>query len=323
MKKNYLKLISTFLLATLIITGCQKEIKGKQETKPGTDLPSAKERSNSGCRLIYEGQHYQDFSYSTTFGYNSVGLVNRLNRNERYDKYNCNISYHPDGRLKSSEVELIQPKGKIDLHVDFGYSGNNLTRTTWTFADNGELINNVYLSYNADNQLKKIESPEFDFSVEEFYNTAGDLIEENIYIGGIKSYIVEYKYTTPIKNPWLLIKDAGVPYDFVYNVNSIIPKLENAGSNYYFDGTDFILYYQEDINATTFKLNKNAYPEVVNYFDIISQEPTKVVYNYTNCDNGNSSENSIISNDVTTESNLSKLQKIQAIKTFQTKHYLF
>ncbi len=322
MKKNYLKLFSPFLLASLLIIGCQKETKEVQEINSQRGLLSAKERPQSGCRLIYEGQHYKYFSFSTTFGYNSDGLVNRLNRNERYDKYNCNISYHSDGRLKSSEVELIQPKGKINLHVDFGYTGNNLTRTTWTFADDGALINNVYLSYNANNQLIKIQSPEFDFIVDEFYNAAGNLIQEDLYFGGDR-YKYEYQYTTPIKNPWLSIKAGGVPYDFVYNVNSSYPNLENAATIYFLDGTNPIVIYQDDPATTTFSLNKGAYPEFVNYFDMIGQEPTRIIYNYTNCDNGNSSVNSNISNDVTSETNLSKLQKIQAIKTFQTKRYMY
>ena len=83
------------------------------------------------------------------------------------------------------------------------------------------------------------------------------------------------------------------------------------------------MIYQDDPATTTFSLNKGAYPEFVNYFDMIGQEPTRIIYNYTNCDNGNSSVNSNISNDVTSETNLSKLQKIQAIKTFQTKRYMY
>ncbi len=326
MKKNYLKLISPFLLAALLIVGCQKETKEtkeEQEINSRAGLLSAKEKSQIGCRLIYEGQHYQDFSYSTTFGYNNDGLLNSLNRNERYDKYKCNISYHPDSRLKSSEVELIQPHGKINLLVDFGYTGNNLTRTTWTFADDGELINNVYLSYNANNQLIKIESPEFDYSVDEFYNAAGNLIQEDIYFGGVYSYKYEYVYTIPIKNPWLLIQNAGVPYDFVYNINSNYPNLDNATDIYYIDGTNQILIYRDDLAATTFSLNNGGYPKFVNYFDVIGQEPTRIIFNYTNCGNGNSPDNTKISNDVTSESNLSKLQKIQAIKTFQTKRHLY
>ena len=325
MKKNYLKLISPFLLAAIFIIGCQKQVnetKEKQEMNSPIELLSAKGGSNNGCRLVYEGQHYKYYNYSTTFGYNSDGLLNSLNRNERYDKYKCNISYHPDRRLKSSEVELLQPHGKINLHVDFVYTGNNLSRITWTFADDGELINNIYLSYNSNGQLTKIESPEFDFYVDELYDAAGNLFQEDVYYGGVYSYKFEYQYAAPIKNPWLLIQAAGLPFDFIYNVNSNYPNLENAATIYYIDGANSEVIYQEDLATTTFGLNNAGYPRFVNYFDVIGQEPTRIIYNYTNCGNGNSPDIANISNDVTAESNLSKQQKIQAIKAFQTKRYL-
>jgi hypothetical protein len=120
----------------------------------------------------------------------------------------------------------------------------------------------------------------------------------------------------------LLIQEAGVPYDFIYNLNSSFPNLENVASIYYMDGANPILEYQDDLDATTFRLNKAGYPKFVNYFDLIGQVPTRIIYNYTQCDNGNSPDNTNPGSDVTIDSNLSKLEKKQAIKAFQTKRYL-
>src|SRR5450432_1539031 len=73
MKKNYLKLIGSFLFVFLLVTGCQKEIKNQPVSQNASGENIGLEvGNNSSCKLTHNAW---DNLFTWDFHYNGKGLA--------------------------------------------------------------------------------------------------------------------------------------------------------------------------------------------------------------------------------------------------------
>ncbi|MEO6251687.1 MAG: hypothetical protein ABIO79_00150 [Ferruginibacter sp.] len=280
MKKNYLKLISSFLMAALFITGCQKDLK---ETSPEADLQSAKGKPKNECRLTNLTFPFGEYNYH----YNSQGLCDEWDISD-YGLFKQ--EYNANGRLIKSK---LYDGTNLIYTIHFFYEGNKVVKEIWYDGNTTNVIDEVIYSYNVKGQMVRGESFMNDYYTIETWTPEGNTATWDFFIGGNPFYTGIVTYTQPIKNPYLAIP--GIEYGFPFiNPTYNQSKWSNAGEKiiiYDENGDPFVLSDYDPLQ-TTWQVGHQNYPLSTNFFDLVSQEWFSTTFEYENCEPGNVSGNS-------------------------------
>jgi hypothetical protein len=278
MKKNHLKLISSFLLAVLFIAGCQKE--AKESTESNALVNSANKARENSCRMTV-----QDWPTigRWEFHYNDKGLADEWIIDLGYGMVNETMIYNDNDKL----IQAIEDFFGEPYIYDFFYTGNKLSHVKRTSFNNPADFTDFQYIYNSKGQITRQDDDVNDQHIIMDYDAIGNCTKTDIYFGTDLIYSDEYTFNLPSRNPRAAVPGVNTGFPF-YGVAGFTDK-KNFSSNrttIYDNGIPFLLN-DYDPAQTTINTSNHNYPVSADYFDLISQGNINVTYEYENC-NGNS-----------------------------------
>lgn len=289
MKKNYLKLTSSFLVFLLVNTGCQKEIKD-QSVSSEVELQSRSgwnDRDENKCRLVN-----LDWSAGGAgiwqYSYNNKGLA---------DKWTIDygagfvikekIYYNGNDQIIKAEEDYFGS----NYVFRFYYSGKRLTRLTRTSVEFPEQIMDFRYTYNKKGQNTRQDDDINDIHVLMYYDAMGNCTKTDIYLGTDLWYSDNYTFNAPVKNPWLQVP--GIETGFLSYGGTYAGNQRWFTSNrtviYDTDGTPFV-FNDYDPAKTVIQTNGNNLPISARYYDRISESELTITMGYDNCDKNNDND---------------------------------
>jgi hypothetical protein len=282
MKKNYLKLISPFLLATFFIIGCQKET---QETKPEIDLQSSAKPKNE-CRLT-SFDYYDGIADNHQIDYYTYkdGLVDEW---RVWYGLVYKIEYHSDGKLKTARG---YEGDDLVYTIQFVYENGRIVREFWYVGNTNVLDDDINYTYDRKGQIIKGESLMLGYYTENVYTPNGDLESWKFYDGVSPVVSGHYTYSNHYKSPFVG-GTPGVDYNFPYS-NSTFGQTKWWYSSEKIISYDEVgnptVYYDQDPLQTQWQIGSNDNLEYVEYVDRLSGTHLSVGFEYENCrESGNS-----------------------------------
>ncbi len=293
MKKNYLKLFSSFLVSLFVIVGCQKDMKD-QSISSEAELQSASARNGMNenkCRLVN-----LDWSAGGVgvwqYCYNNKGLADKWTI-DYGDGFiiSENIYYNTNGQIIKAEEDYF---GTNYVYL-FYYSGKRLTRLTRTSVDFPDEFTDFRYTYNSRGQNTRQDDDITDQHVLMYYDAMGNCTKTDIYLGTDLWYSDNYTFNAPVKNPWLHVP--GIEYGFLAYGGTYATNKRWFTSNrtviYDTDGTPFV-FNDYDPAQTVIQTSSNNLPISATYYDMISETELTITLGYDNCgsDNGNVHKNS-------------------------------
>ncbi len=293
MKKNYLKLIGTFLLAGLFITGCQKEEREFSEeiTKQSTASRSEK---GGGCRVTM-----YDY-YDPTIDYHQVDYFTYKNGlvDEWLTFYGGLYKMEYDNKRKLKIARLYD--GEILLNeIHFIYNKNKVVKEIWYDGNTQQVVDEVNNTYNHKGEMIRNESTYFDYYVTNTYTKQGDLESWFLFVGGLPVQKAEYTYRDEFKNPYGA--RPGIDYSFAW-INSAFgagKRWYSSEKSTYYDaeGNNPFVFYDNDPLQTIWQPAAQNYPLKATYFDRLSDAHNITnTFEYENCpgcDNNNAKRQSL------------------------------
>ncbi len=282
MKKNFLKLISSFLLAGLIITGCQKEKTALNEEIDGQSTAARSEKAG-GCRMTvydyYDGigdYHSIDyFSYKNGLVDEWLTFYGSLFKMEYDSKRKLTISRVYDGETLSYTIHFIYEKDKVVKEI-------------WYDGNTQQVADEVSYFYNQKGEMIRNQSIAYDNYVLYTYTKQGYLESWFYHEGGLPLTKAEYTYHDPNKNPYEA--KPGIEYSFPYSNAAFLAGKRWYSSEkitVYDEGGNSFVYYDLDPLQTTWQSGSQNYPLRANYVDILSGASIINTFEYENCSRDN------------------------------------
>lgn len=281
MKKNYLKIISSLLLAVLFITGCQKEV--KESTESIAVVNSANKARENSCRMTVNdwptAARYE-------FHYNDRGLAD-----EWITDYGFGLPLHTNEMTYDNNNRLIQSTefyfGSTYIY-HFYYTGKLLTRLTRVNVDNPADAIDVLFAYNSKGQNIRQDDETNDSHVLMTYDNIGNCTRTDIYFGNELVFSDIYSFSMPARNPRAAVPgvDIGFPG---YGTGGFSDKWQfTSNRTEYYDNGNLFLFNDYDPAQTTINTGNHNYPSSATYYDRVTETPITISFDYENC-NGNGS----------------------------------
>ena len=281
MKKNYLKLISSFLFATLVIIGCQKETK---ESAGSNELvnSAAKARENS-CRMTVN-----DWPTAAIFEfhYNDRGLAD-----EWITDYGFGSPLHTNEMTYDNNDRLIESTefyfGSTYIY-HFYYTGKLMTRLTRVNVDDPADVVDVLFAYNSKGQNIRQDDEINDSHVFMTYDNIGNCTRTDLYFGTDLVFSDIYSFSLPARNPRAAVP--GVEIGFIaYGPAGFTDKWQfTSNRTEYYDNGNLYLFNDYDPAQTTINTGNHNYPSSATYYDLVTEAPITITFEYENCSgNGN------------------------------------
>jgi hypothetical protein len=285
MKKIFFKSTSLFLLAALLITGCQKQIQEKENTIIEEENSSAARNDDDkpGCQLT----HYDDGSgYSLDIKYSKKGLASELSQTYS-DGYHETHQIFYDKKERFIKTRITSTDYPV-IKYDFIYTGDVITRAKGYLEGTNEPFADIFYTYNRKGQLIRTDDVIRDYHLKYTYNTKGFVGHTDYYLGTDLFVTYDYTYRIPNKNPYLAIP--GVDYGFW------------GGFDFdkWWETSDYIVLYDEgtpyvlaDYDQARTVLNKGPhdYLNSAVYYDRVSESNITLTFNYQNCGRGSHDDN--------------------------------
>ncbi len=275
MKKNYLKLISTFLFAALFIIGCQKE--AKESTGNDAALNSANKAKENSCRLTVNDW---PTAAKFEFHYNDRGLAD-----EWIVDYGFGLPLHTNDRLTQSN-EFYFGSNYV---YHFYYSGKLLTRLTRVNVDDPADAIDVMLTYNSKGQNIRQDDETNDFHVLMTYDNIGNCTRTDLYFGNDLVFSDIYSFNIPARNPRSAVPGV-IDIGFIaYGTAGFGDKWQfTSNRTEYYDNGNLFLFNDYDPKQTIIITGNHNLPSSATYYDLVTEEPITITFDYENC-NGNGS----------------------------------
>ncbi len=281
MKKNYLKLITSFLLATLFVAGCQKET--KETTESNAVVNSAKRAKENSCRMTVN-----DWPTAARFEfhYNDRGLAD-----EWITDYGFGLPLHTNEMTYDNNDRLSQSNEFYfgsNYVYHFYYTGKQLTRLTRVNVDDPTDAIDVIYTYNSKGQNIRQDDDANDSHVLMTYDNIGNCTRTDIYFGDELWYSDNYTFLQPVRNPRAAVP--GVETGFIaYGPAGFTDKWQfTSNRTEIYDNGNLYLFNDYDPAQTTIKTGNHNYPSSANYYDRVTESPVTITFDYENC-NGNGS----------------------------------
>jgi hypothetical protein len=281
MKKNYLKIISSFLLAVLFIAGCQKETK---ESTGSNELvnSAAKARENS-CRTTVD-------DWPTVgrmeFHYNDKGLAD-----EWTIDYGFGSPLHTNEMTYDNNDRLIQSNefyfGSTYIY-HFYYTGKLLTRLTRVNVDDPADAIDAIMTYNSKGQIIRQDDDVFDSHVLMTYDNIGNCTRTDLYFGDELYFSDIYSFNQPVRNPRAAVPGVDIGFPFYGTGGFSNKRMFTSNRTEIYDNGNLFLYNDYDPAQTTINTGNHNYPSSATYYDRVTEEPLTITFDYENC-NGNGS----------------------------------
>jgi hypothetical protein len=281
MKKNYLKLISSFLFATLVIIGCQKET--KETIESNEDVNSAVKAKENSCRMTVNDW---PTAAKFEFHYNDRGLAD-----EWIVDYGFGSPLHTNEMTYDDNDRLIQSNEFYfgsDYVYHFYYTGKLLTRLTRVNVDYPADAIDVTFTYNSKGQNTRQDDDINDSHVLMTYDNIGNCTRTDLYFGNELVFSDIYSFSIPARNPRAAVP--GVEIGFIaYGPAGFTDKWQfTSNRTEYYENGILILFNDYDPAQTTINTGNHNYPISATYYDRVTEEPITITFDYENC-NGNGS----------------------------------
>ncbi len=292
MKKNYLKLITSFVVSLLVITGCQKQI-NEPQSSPATDLQKDEsqargdhEEHRNECRLtesVVDGE-------IETFHYNHKGLC---------DEWNISswallkLEYNASGLLTKSRVYV---GNELIYTIRFFHTGEKVNKEIWYDGNSENVADVVFYTFNRRGQNTRMESFVGDYYTLNTFDAAGNVTAWDFYSGGTRAYSSRATFVHRFKNPRRAI--SGIDYGFPFLNAAIFANPFCIASEkliaYDENGSPVVLY-DYDPRRTSYRPASQDYPASGTFFDRVTNDWTSQAFDYENCggrghDNHNNSQ---------------------------------
>jgi hypothetical protein len=290
MKKNFMQgFVMSFVF--LFAVSCQKESKSPQESS--TQANASKPESAGSCRLTsydyYDG--IGDFHDIDLFTYKN-GLVDDVVFTSFGQRFN--MEYNKQGKLIASRVY----DGTTLLYIiTFVYEKNRIVQEIWRDGITGEIVDEVFLTYDQKGNLARNESFNQGYFVTYTYTNDGRLESWKYFYAGLPAIMGEYTYEQNIKNPFRSLNGLNYGFWFInsgFGIGSGSRWYSSEKVSFYDENGNSNVYYEQDASQTVSQLGKQHYPMQVDYFDINTDLPITNTFQYENCEGGQPSTTSRI-----------------------------
>lgn len=265
----------TLMLAAVLISSCKKEV--NDPTTLPAEILAVSNHANveSKCRLVY-----LNWPTSSTwqFHYNEKGLADQW-----IIDYGFGSPLHTNAMTYDEQNRMIQSREVyfgFNYVIDFFYENNRLSsirRASLDFPDVGQ---NFIYTYNAKGEITRQDDNVNDIHVLMFYDAMGNCTTTDVYFGDILAYSDNYSFEQPTRNPELNIP--GVKIGFPFYGGSFLSNKRWFTSNRTVilpNGT----FNEYDPAQTEINEGSHHFPITANYFDLISQIPINMTFEYENC----------------------------------------
>ena len=269
MKKKFITPIILLIAGLYIMTGCQKSLRDSNEEMSRAVPDALLENQCRLTRFTYPG-------FDNTFHYNEKGLADEW----RID-YGGGIvdvftmSYNDNNRINKACWHF---DGSLVAAIDFTWVGNLITEEHWemdgfafdlvnTYDRRGRLVKRV-ASYGLEGAVQY--SPIGNATLAE-YSFSGEPISKS-----------ELTYNVANKNPFKAIR--GLPYGFPFILLTFDNEWwETSEKITLYDAGVPTVIQDPDPAQTTFQFGFQHYLDQANYFDLASNSPFSVSFEYENC----------------------------------------
>ena len=269
MKKKFITPIILLIAGLFIMTGCQKSLSDSNEEMSRAVPDALLENQCRLTRFTYPG-------FDNTFHYNEKGLADEW----RID-YGGGIvdvftmSYSDNNRINKAWWHF---DGTLVATMDFTWVGNLITEEHWemdgfafdlvnTYDRRGRLVKRV-ASYGLEGAVQY--SPIGNATLAE-YSFSGEPISKS-----------ELTYNVANKNPFKAIR--GLPYGFPFILLTFDNEWwETSEKITLYDAGVPTVIQDPDPAQTTFQFGFQHYLDQANYFDLASNSPFSVPFEYENC----------------------------------------
>ena len=291
MKKNYLKLMGSFVLFFFVCAGCTKELKEIDLNKSAADNSFGKLHKD-GCNLVTFD--WVDAS-KWTFHYNEKGLADKwvIDYGDGFPEEETMI-YSRDNRLIQAN-ETYQGANNVYL---FTYSGRRVTKVTWsTSAAPGQQQVSEF-TYNYKGQITRQDDNANDIHTLMFYDRLGNTTRTDIYFGTDPYFSDIYTFDKPVRNALLLVP--GIPFGFPFfgTGNFLNSRWFTSNTGLVYDNGTPIVLYDYDPAKTVFKTGLFDFPLSVTYYDNITQGPGYINLMYSCGGKGNMADDALPQSDI-------------------------
>jgi hypothetical protein len=279
MKKNLLAACFILLISFFLFSGCRKETTEAIASKEATtsDLASSDNSHHNKCRLVY--LDFPNF-YTWKFHYNDKGLADEwtVDFHDGFPHHQT-MKYDKNNRL----IKAYDYYNNTIYTVHFIYTGNRLTKQTWTNNNTVDDKGEILFTYNSKGQMVKQDLFPNDVHVRMFYDHVGNLTRSNIYLGS-ELYLADlYAFDKPVRNPCLTI--SGVDYPFLFYGTGLWNKqwFTSNRTLVYDNGKPFELV-DYDPSKTVIKIGYQHFPIAARYYDRAIGGTVTYTFKYENCE---------------------------------------
>jgi hypothetical protein len=292
MKKNYLRLIGSFLVSLLFITGCQKVI---QDQPFNSEIESLSKSDHEGgkneCRMTFGTNTDPTYSQDWHFHYNDKGLADEWYiENQGIYK----LEYDAGGRLKKSIYAI---NDEVFFTTYFFYQGRNkkVVKEIVYFGTGTDIFDEIYHTYNGKGKLVKVQSFVNDYVALTKYSHEGSVLSNELFFGGTPVYSAFYTYNKHYKNPYQAIQ--GIDHAFPYYAPAYLfcSDWQFAGAKevgYDENGNPFTTF-EYDASKTVWQAGHQNYPASATYYDLLSADWYPYKFEFENCGPHNNCNSSI------------------------------
>lgn len=278
MKKNYLKIVSALIIATLFMAGCQKDTKliNYANNQHGNAGPG---EHKDGCRLVSDNSEFGNLTYT----YNQRGVVEQWNV-DYLDGYLA-MEYNAVGRLVKSKY---YSGGVLANTIVFFYQGDRVVKETWYDGDTQTKVDEVFYTFNRGGMVTKGQSFLNNYtSIYKYTTDGGSVSDWDFYLGSILNYSQQFIYLPPHhKQPDLA--RPGLDYDFISSNGRISQSRWYSTSekdiSYDANGMNPQVLLDQDPLKSIIQFNDHNYVTATDFYDNLTQSYVHFLFTYENCD---------------------------------------
>jgi hypothetical protein len=275
MNKRYVKIFAIISFASLIFSGCKKEIADGSRITAEIQSDSKWEHDN-GCRLVKVSNIFG----ASTYKYNKKGLVDEWYTTGYGGTFKH--AYGFDGKLRKSKFYF---EGAFLYSITFSYKNDHVVTEVW-YDDNAKVkIDEVYYTYDKHGRMSRMDSKIGNYYTLYKRTEDGSLKEWKYFLGGKPQAKAVYTYLKHKKNPTSATPGLEYGYPYVngtYDQNKWYSTSEDY-TTYDASGKGTLLQLQ-DPHKTKFRINAENYVTAADYWDLI---PTPAYFHfdfeYENC----------------------------------------
>jgi hypothetical protein len=194
------------------------------------------------------------------------------------------MTYDNNNRLIRSDENYLG----TNYVYQFYYTGNKLTRLTFTNIDNPAVIFDLSFTYNSKGQNTRQDDDISDWHVLMTYDDMGNCTRSDLYFGTQLQVSDNYTFDYPARNPYAAIP--GVSHTFPFWGGNIIRNKRWFSSNrkeIYDNGTMYLIN-DYDPAKTTIVTGNHDFPTSATYYDRVAEDNFTNTFDYENC-NGSGS----------------------------------